>query len=186
MLRDCSKFSLMGVCKANSEAVAVGLFANWFSVMVWYMLLGIEGALIMQMVAVMNRSFSFKEKRTETFGIFIYKFEQALLVPSLIVYLLTLIFSVHIVRIYKNFINHLKFLPNPVTSLVIETLGSYANVSLGGPRYYEGKLVRLARIGGENEPDLYSPLKIYNKLRFSGILFVCFCVVVRIFLYSAA
>ena len=111
MLRDCSKLSLMGVCKANSEAVAVGLFANWFSVMVWYMLLGIEGALIMQMVAVMNRSFSFKEKRTETFGIFIYKFEQALLVPSLIVYLLTMIFSVHIVRIYKNFINHLKFLP---------------------------------------------------------------------------
>lgn len=186
MLRDCSNLSLMGVCKANSEAVAVGLFANWFSVMVWYMLLGIEGALIMQMVAVMNRSFSFKEKRTETFGIFIYKFEQALLVPSLIVYLLTMIFSIHIVRIYKNFINHLKYLPNPVTSLVIDTLGSYANVSLGGPRYYEGKLVRLARIGGENEPDLYSPLKIYNKLRFSGILFVCFCVVVRIFLYSAA
>lgn len=62
MLRDCSKLSLMGVCKANSEAVAVGLFANWFSVMVWYMLLGIEGALIMQMVAVMNRSLALKKR----------------------------------------------------------------------------------------------------------------------------
>lgn len=186
MLRDCSKLSLMGVCKANSEAVAVGLFCK--------LVLG-DG--LVYALRYRRSSYhadgcsdeqiiSFKEKRTETFGIFIYKFEQALLVPSLIVYLLTMIFSVHIVRIYKNFINHLKFLPNPVTSLVIETLGSYANVSLGGPRYYEGKLVRLARIGGENEPDLYSPLKIYNKLRFSGILFVCFCVVVRIFLYSAA
>lgn len=186
MLRDCSKLSLMGICKANSEAVAVGLFVNWFSVLVWYMLLGIEGALIMQMVAVMNRSFSFKEKRTQTFGVFIYKFEQILLIPSLIVYMLTMIFSVHIVRIYKNIISHLKILPNPVTSLVIDTLGSYANVSLGGPRYYEDKLVRLARIGGKNEPNQFSPLKIYNKLRFSGILFVCFCVVVRIFVYSAS
>ena len=82
MFRDCSKLSEMGINKALSEAVAMRLFINWFAIMVWYILLGLEGAIIMQMVAVMNRSFSFKHKRWEIFGAFIYRFEQALLIPS--------------------------------------------------------------------------------------------------------
>lgn len=186
MFRDCSKLSEMGINKALSEAVAMRLFINWFAIMVWYILLGLEGAIIMQMVAVMNRSFSFKHKRWEIFGAFIYRFEQALLIPAVVVLFVTMMCSVFALRILKNLKLHYKEFKTPVASIVLDMMGSYANISLGGPRYYQGNLVRLPRLGGSKEPDIKSPLRIYNKLRFSGIVFVCICVIFTIFVYSAA
>lgn len=186
MLRDCSKLSEMGINKAMSEAVTMSLFANWFAIIVWYLLLGIEGAVMMQIVAVMNRSFSFKLKQTELFGNFIYKFEQALLVPAFIALFITMFFSISFLRILKNIIKHTHDFVNVVSCATLDVLGSYANVCLGGPRYYDDKLVRLPKLGGINEPNEKTPLKIYNKIRFCGILFVCVGVVIRIFVDPAA
>ena len=138
----------------------------------------------MQLVAVMNRSFSLKEKRNENFGIFVHKLEQILMIPAVIFLFIMMMFSFSFKRIISNMKAHLQTFVNASSCAVMDMLGSFANVSLGGPRYYEGELVRLPRLGGENEPEISTPLKLYNKLRFCGILFVCICVVLRIFLYS--
>lgn len=184
MVRDCSMLSEMGINKAMAEATSMSMFANWFCILVWYMLLGLEGAVIMQLVAVMNRSFSLKEKRNENFGIFVHKLEQILMIPAVIFLFIMMMFSFSFKRIISNMKAHLQTFVNASSCAVMDMLGSFANVSLGGPRYYEGELVRLPRFGGENEPEISTPLKLYNKLRFCGILFVCICVVLRIFLYS--
>ncbi len=184
MIRDCSVLSEMGINKAMSEAVCMSMFANWFSILVWYMLLGIEGAVIMQLVAVMNRSFSLKEKRNESFGVFIQKLEQILMLPAVAFLAIVMMFSLSFKRIIVNYKAHVRTFVNSASSSVLEMLGSFANVSLGGPRYYEKELVRLPKLGGENEPNVGTPLKLYNKLRFCGILFVCICVILRIFLYT--
>ncbi len=184
MVRDCSMLSEMGINKAMAEATSMSMFANWFSILVWYILLGLEGAVIMQLVAVMNRSFSLKEKRNENFGIFVHKLEQILMIPPVILLFIMMMFSFSFKRIISNMKAHLQTFVNASSCAVMDMLGSFANVSLGGPRYYEGELVRLPKLGGENEPEISTPLKLYNKLRFCGILFVCICVVLRIFLYS--
>jgi cobalamin biosynthesis protein CobD/CbiB len=184
MVRDCSMLSEMGINKAMAEATSMSMFANWFCILVWYILLGLEGAVIMQLVAVMNRSFSLKEKRNENFGIFVHKLEQILMIPPVILLFIMMMFSFSFKRIIFNMKAHLQTFVNASSCAVMDMLGSFANVSLGGPRYYEGELVRLPRLGGENEPEISTPLKLYNKLRFCGILFVCICVVLRIFLYS--
>ncbi|WP_031492536.1 cobalamin biosynthesis protein [Succinivibrio dextrinosolvens] len=184
MVRDCSMLSEMGINKAMAEATSMSMFANWFCILVWYILLGLEGAVIMQLVAVMNRSFSLKEKRNENFGIFIHKVEQIMMIPPVIILFIMMMFSFSFKRIISNMKAHLQTFVNASSCAVMDMLGSFANVSLGGPRYYDGELVRLPKLGGENEPEIATPLKLYNKLRFCGILFVCICVVLRIFLYS--
>ena len=184
MLRDCSKLSEMGINKAMAEATSLSMFANWFCILVWYILLGLEGAVIMQLVAVMNRSFSLKEKRNENFGIFVHKIEQIMMIPAVIFMFFMMMFSFSFKRVILNLKSHLNTFVNTSSCAVMDMLGSFANISLGGPRYYEGELMRLPKLGGENEPEVASPLKLYNKLRFCGILFVCICVVLRIFLYS--
>lgn len=185
VLRKCTNLSSLGIYKANCEAVAVGLFINWFSVMVWFLLLGLEGAVIMQSVSVMNRSFSLKESRNEMFGSFVYKLEQALIIPSLVAFSLTMLLSFGIIRIMRNLISSYKSFTGAVSCVVLELLGSYANISLGGPRYYGDRLIRLPKFGGYYDPEIKSPLKIYNKIRFCGVLFVCACVLFKIFINTS-
>lgn len=184
LTRDCSKLSELGINKALAEACGVSLFVNWFAIMVWFLILGIQGALLMQLVVAMDKAFSQKQLGYEHFGIFIHKFEQALLIPCSLALLLTMLFSISIHRIILNLKSHFHLLENYTTCLVHELLGSYANVTLGGPRYYKGQIFRFNKIGGSKEPDLKTPLKIYNKIRFSGIVFVCICVLIKTFFYT--
>lgn len=180
MIRDCIKLSQMGMYKAMSEQMAMSMFVNWFAILVWYILLGVEGAVLMQAVAVMNRSFSSKEKKTVLFGIFIMKLEHAMLLPALAVFMLFMVFSFFYARIVKNIRSHIKSYLDVISSVILDTMGSYANCSLGGPRYYKNEIVRFAKLGAKNDPVAKTPFKIFNKIRFSGVLFVCACVLLKV------
>ncbi|MGN0902343.1 MAG: cobalamin biosynthesis protein [Succinivibrio sp.] len=185
MLRDCSKLSELGINKALCEMVSLKLFINWFAVMVWYMIFDLEGAVIMQTVSVLSRAYSHKIKKNEVFGLFTYKLEQTLLIPPAIVFLILMLLSAHAFRIVICIKRHIKFYPSFISSLVSDIMGGYADTSLGGPRVYEGNLIRITKVGTANEPTAKSPLKIYNKIRFTGILFTCICVLIKIFVYTA-
>lgn len=180
MKRDCMSLSDMGICKALCEYTAMRMFINWFAVMVWYMILDLEGALVIQLVAVMNNAFNFKEKKNEVFGAFVYKLEQSLLFPVLIVFIPLMLCSLSVFRIIKQFKQHILEYTSFISSPVLDLLGSYANISLGGPRLYNGNKIRLTRIGGANDPDSRSALRLYNKIRFVGVMFVCLCVIQKI------
>ncbi len=184
MHRDCSKLSEMGINKAMSGALSVSTFVNWFAVLVWYMLLGIEGAVIMQLVAVMARAFSIKKTQNEVFGAFTYKVEQIMLFPAVLCLFVMMFCSLSFFRVIKNFFSHFQSFTNSASGAVLDMLGSYCNVALGGPRYYGQELVRLPKYGGTNNPEINTSLKMYNKLRFSGIFFVCVCVVISVFMTS--
>ena len=186
MLRECSMLSPMGICKALCENVTMSMFANWFAILVWYMLMGLEGAVIMQLVAVMNRAFSCKMEEYRIFGSFVHKFEQIMLIPPAIILLIIMMFSLSFSRILRNLKAHLKDFVNFSSCLAMDLLGSYADTAMGGPRYYRSTLLRLPKLGGLKDPEIGTPLKIYNKIRFCGILFVCICVIIRIFLYTGS
>ncbi len=184
MLRECSKLSAMGINKSTSEAVCMHMFANWFSVLVWFMLLGIEGAVIMQLIAVMNRSFSHKMNKTRQFGGFVYRLEQIMFIPATLAFMLTMFISINISRILTNLKKHRASFVNFTSCVIMDTLGTYAGATLGGPRYYEGVMMRMPSLGDSKDPDSKTPLKIYNKIRFCGIMFVCICVIIKVVMYT--
>ena len=84
------------------------------------------------------------------------------------------------IRILKHLKQHITEYTSFISSPVLDLLGSYANISLGGPRLYNGSKIRLTRIGGANDPDSRSALRLYNKIRFVGGMFVCLCVIQKI------
>lgn len=180
MIRDCSKLSAMGIYKAMSEHIAMSMFVNWFALLVWYLIMGVEGAVLLHTVSVMNRAFCTKEQNNRIFGAFVMRLEHFLLFPALIVFVLFMALSFFYARIIKNFIWHAKNYHDVISSVILDCMGSYTNTSLGGPRYYNGEIVRFNRLGGRNEPERKTPFKIYNKIRFTGVLFICTCVILKI------
>ena len=46
--------------------------------------------------------------------------------------------------------------------------------------YYKNEIVRFAKLGAKNDPVAKTPFKIFNKIRFSGVLFVCACVLLKV------
>ena len=108
------------------------------------------------------------------------KLEHAMLLPALAVFMLFMVFSFFYERIVKNIRSHIKSYHDVISSVILDTMGSYANCSLGGPRYYKNEIVRFAKLGAKNDPVAKTPFKIFNKIRFSGVLFVCACVLLKV------
>ena len=52
VLRETHMLSSMGIAKATSESAILRIFSGWFAVMIWYFMMGIEGAVFMQTVNV--------------------------------------------------------------------------------------------------------------------------------------
>lgn len=75
------------------------------------------------------------------------KLEHALLIPALVSFMLFMTFSFFYARILKNVLTHMKSYHDVISSVILDTMGSYANCSLGGPRYYKNEIVRFAKLG---------------------------------------
>lgn len=172
MLRECDRLSPMGCAKAASDYACIFMFKRWFCVMFWFLAAGIEGAVMMQLFNIISGEFSVKLERNSTFGLFPARCcELACLIPALL--LGTLIsFTWAPLRGLKGGIAGCKCYPSPSCGFMLGSCGAVLNLSLGGPRYYEGSKCRYPRVGGTNDPAAASPMKILHRIRFWGILLV--------------
>lgn len=171
--RDTAPLSAMGVAKAGSEAMIMRLFTGWFAVIIWYLILGLHGAVLMQLTVTLARAFNVKFPENHFFGVGVYRIEHGLLLPPLAVLTLCLLCSLTPFRTLRAGFQGARELGSFVPGFLYGALGCNRNVSLGGPRYYRGELLRLNRVGGLRDPDAGTPLKLFYRLVGSGLGLLC-------------
>ncbi len=225
VLRETSMLSPMGIAKAACEGAILRIFSGWFSVIVWYFIAGIEGAVLMQTINLLSQSYNYKLRGNHHFGQFIFRMHQLMIaIPAalLMVFLFVsknpirhiahakegfnsfpahfgqFIFRMHQLMIAipaallmvflfvsKNPIRHIAHakegfnsFPAPISGLVLGAVGGSLNISLGGPRYYQGNIMRLPKLGGEHNPDDQSILYAMRKIRMCGLLLLVVSVLI--------
>lgn len=178
VLRETNMLSPMGIAKAASESAILRIFSGWFAVMVWYLMLGIEGAVMMQTVNVLSRCYNYKLRGNYQFGRMIFRMQQILLFIPALVLMLCLLCSKspwrHFITAKQAFSNY----PAAVSGMVLGAVGGALNISLGGPRYYQGYLMRLPSVGGEHSPDEQSILYSMRKIRMCGLILLVFAIII--------
>ncbi|MBO6257929.1 MAG: cobalamin biosynthesis protein [Succinivibrio sp.] len=178
-IRQVDRLSRMGLAKTCTEIVIQRMFVTWFAVLVWYMIAGLPGALVMQLSSIMSRSFSTKYPQNKHFGTCITRIEHGMLLfPAAILGLCSLVSFFPLRAIRAGMLCAAEY-PSPVSGFVLGLLGYKLNISLGGPRYYHGEIIRFPRIGGAADPNIDSAQRAFNRLRWYGIIFVCLCILVE-------
>lgn len=170
VLRETQMLSEMGIAKATCEGAILRIFSGWFSVIVWYFIAGIEGAVLMQTINLLSRAYNYKLRGNHHFGQFVFRMHQIMIAIPAAVLMVFLFVS-------KNPVRHIAYakegfssFPAPISGLVLGAIGGSLNIALGGPRYYQGNIMRLPKIGGENNPDNHSILYAMRKIRMCGLL----------------
>lgn len=178
VLRETNMLSPMGISKATCEGAILRIFSGWFSVIVWYLIAGIEGAVLMQIINLLSQSYNYKLRGNQHFGQFIFRMHQLMCaIPAAL--LMVFLF------VSKNPVRHIAYgkegfnlFPAPISGLVLGAIGGSLNLSLGGPRYYQGNLMRLPKIGGEHNPQEQSILYAMRKIRMCGLLLLVVSVLI--------
>ena len=178
VLRETQPLSEMGIAKACSESAILRIFSGWFAVMVWYFIAGIEGATLMQTVNIMSRSFNYKLQGNYRFGKPIFIVHQTLLFIPAIVLMFVLVFSKNPIRHVVCGFDGFSRYPAPVSGMVLGAVGGALNLTLGGPRYYQGEILRLPKVGGELNPDRQSILYSMRKIRMCGLILLVLSVII--------
>lgn len=181
--RDCQSLSAMGISKACCEYAALAPAASWLGVMVWYELAGLEGAVAMQVFAVLSRTFSPKYPECASFGLGIFRLYQGLLAAPAAVIMLCAILSLHPRRAFKKAVRGALDYPAAVSGLIAGSLGGLADLAMGGPRCYGGRMLRFPRVGGSRQPDAGAPLKILRRVLFDGTLFCTSALVISLMFF---
>lgn len=173
VLRDTGRLSAMGIAKAACESIILRSFQGWFAVMIWYFIAGTEGALIMQCITVMNRAFNAKLKENSLFGLTVFRIHQLMLIIPAAALCLFMMISTKPFKHFAGGFAAVQIYQAPVSGFVLGCVGSALDIKLGGPRFYQGELVRYPDLGGSKDPYAQSVLDAMRKIRFCGI---CLCV----------
>ena len=178
VLRQTSMLSSMGIAKAASESAILRIFSGWFAVMVWYYLWGVEGAVLMQLINVLERTYNYKLRGNHQFGRMLFHLQQIMLVIPALLLMLCLVCSKNPMRHFVTAAAGFKAYPAPISGLVLGAVGGSLNIALGGPRYYQGYIMRLPQVGGTYSPDEQSILYAMRKIRMCGIILLVLSIVI--------
>lgn len=178
VLRETDKLSEMGIAKACAESAILRIFSGWFAVMIWFLIAGIEGAVMMQTLNILSRSFNYKLRGNYHFGKFVFIAQQVMLAIPAVVLMFILFCSknpvAHIVGAKEGMSSY----PAAISGMVLGAVGASLNLTLGGPRYYQGTILRLPNIGGSNAPTQQSIIYAMRKIRMCGLLFLVLAIVI--------
>lgn len=178
VLRETHMLSTMGIAKATCESAILRIFSGWFAVMIWYFMMGLEGAVLMQTVNVLSRAFNYKLKGNYQFGKTIFRVQQIMLFIPALVLMLCLLCSKNPWRHFVCAQDGFKSYPAAVSGMVLGAVGGALNITLGGPRYYQGNLMRLPSVGGTQAPDEQSILYAMRKIRMCGIILLVLSILI--------
>lgn len=182
VLRETKKLSYMGLCKAGCESAILRLFSSWFAIMVWFFILGDIGALIMALSSVFCEAFNMKLEKYSSFGLFASRLEQTLLIPPAFIFALLNFLTPHPVVALKEGLRAAKEYPAPISGFILGLIGSSLKISLGGPRYYEGNLIRFPKVGDKTNPNSASLIKVLRRMRYFGVLLLGFGIAFNLYI----
>ena len=178
VLRETSMLSELGIAKACAESAILRIFSGWFAVIVWFLIAGLEGAVVMQTVTILAREYNYKLRGNALFGKYIFRVQQIMLALPALVLIPCLFFSRNPLRALACGKEGFSLYPAAVSGFVLGAVGGALNITLGGPRYYQGNLVRLPKVGGNNNPSRESILYAMRKIRMCGLILLVAAIII--------
>lgn len=170
LLRETSKLSSMGTAKAVAESQILHIFQGYYVPVFWYLLLGPEAAFFTALLIIMSHAFSIKLAVNGDFGSLNALLVRLLYLPAAPVMLVFLLLATFDFRAAGRSLDHMRSHPVRLTGLLLGFVGEHLDISLGGPRFYQGQKIRYIRFGGKTEPAPVHLDQIWRMLRNSVLL----------------
>lgn len=164
--RETGKLSAMGIAKAMTESCALRLVGQWAGPLMGYALAGVQGALLWRLTQLMSLGWSMKDPAFGYFGRAASALYQGLNAPTIL--LLGLPLALTRLRQLGGKLRLALRWPYPAMGALLGLLAQSTGSRLGGPRYYQGQLVRLPVLGDGSEPDATLPRRLLHRLLLIG------------------
>mgnify|MGYP003556603461 CR=1 FL=1 len=158
--------SVMGLNKAVSETCVLRLVGQWAGPLLGFALAGVQGALLWRLAQLMNQAWSPKQAEFVHFGRAASALYQGLCAPAIL--LLALPLALTRLRQLGGKLRLALRWPYPAMGALLGLLAQSTGSRLGGPRYYQGQLVRLPVLGDGSEPDTTLPRRLLHRLLLIG------------------
>lgn len=156
ILRDTSKLSNLGLCKATIELIILRLFNSFYVPLFYYLIFGLEFAIVVKLLILLSQAFNKKLPSNLNFGYYTAKIANIIYIPPVISILIALSITPYKAK-KECLINSLniysKEWPNISSGLLLAYVAGMLNLKLGGPRIYESIKYRYPQIGGFKEPE---------------------------------
>ena len=164
--RETGALSVMGLNKAVSETCVLRLVGQWAGPLLGFALAGVQGALLWRLAQLMNQAWSPKQAEFVHFGRAASALYQGLCAPAIL--LLALPLALTRLRQLGGKLRLALRWPYPAMGGLLSLLAQSTGCRLGGPRYYQGQLVRLPVFDEGAEPDATLPRRLLHRLLLIG------------------
>lgn len=164
--RETGKLSVMGLNKAIGETCVLRLVGQWAGPLLGFALAGVQGALLWRLAQLMNQAWNPKQAAFAHFGRAAAALYQGLCAP--VTLLLALPLCLPRLRQLGRKLRPALQWPYPAMGCLLSLLAQATGSRLGGPRYYQGQLVRFPVFDEGSEPDANLPLRLLQRLQLTG------------------
>lgn len=152
VLRETDRLSPMGVGKAAIECLLLRFHYQYLATLFWYLLLGGMGAFTYRAIYELSQCWNIKQPRFRHFGKPVANLHGGL--SWLPVQLSMLLFALveKPIAAFRASSKHRLF--SPLHTRILASAGGALGFQLGGPAFYDGRKIRLAKLGGPREVRL--------------------------------
>lgn len=164
--REMGTLSVMGLNKAVSESCVLRLVGQWAGPLLGFAMAGVQGALLWRLAQLMNQGWSPKRPEFTHFGRPAAALYQGLCTPAIL--LLALPLCLNQLRQLGSRLRAALHWPYPAMGCLLSLLAQATGNRLGGPRYYQGQLVRFPVFDASADPVADSPLRLLHRLLLIG------------------
>ena len=130
VLRETSMLSELGIAKACAESAILRIFSGWFAVMVWFLIAGLEGAVVMQTITILAREYNYKLRGNALFGKYIFRVQQIMLALPALILVPCLLISKKPLQALHCGKEGFKVYPAAVSGFVLGAIGGALDLSL--------------------------------------------------------
>ena len=134
--------------------------------MLGFALAGVQGALLVRLAQLTHLAWNPKQSAFVHFGRPAAALYQGFCAP--VILLLALPLCLTQVRGLGNRVRPALHWPHPAMGVLLALLARATGSRLGGPRYYQGQLVRFPIFDEGSEPDANLPLRLLQRLQLTG------------------
>jgi adenosylcobinamide-phosphate synthase len=152
--------------KAVSETCVLRLVGQWAAPLLGFALAGVQGALLVRLAQLTHLAWNPKQSAFVHFGRPAAALYQGFCAPAIL--LLALPLCLTQVRGLGNRVRPALHWPHPAMGVLLALLARATGRRLGGPRYYQGQLVRFPVFDEGSEPDANLPLRLLQRLQLTG------------------
>lgn len=180
VLREVSSLSAMGIAKAATESIPLNFISGWFIPAFWYMTAGPEAAFSATFITILNKAFNPKQPLFCDFGRLNSLLYRAFSLFPVCLLFFILQFGTRAGIATGCAFSSMRSHPYCLTGMIIGYMAGALNVTLGGPRIYEGTKIRYNRIGLKTEPAPVHIILAFKRMRNAVFITLLFIIIGQI------